>query len=90
MDEQAAADWVSTVTADARATRGKVFSASVPISDPSAAWPSEPLLAQVIEQVEDQGWRLASVSPYGAPDTAYTAGTFRALLVFRSAYEGRT
>ncbi|MFD8573478.1 hypothetical protein [Streptomyces sp. NPDC059639] len=84
MDDQQVADWVSTVCADARATRGRIFSASVPLSDPGAAWASEPLLSRVIEEVEAQGWRLESVSPYGSPDTAYMQGAFRALLVFRS------
>ncbi|MFJ4717473.1 hypothetical protein [Streptomyces sp. NPDC088785] len=86
MDEQQLADWVGTVSADARAAQGRrIFSASVPISDPGAAWVSEPLLSQVIEEVENQGWRLESVSPYGSPDTAYMMGAFRALLVFRRA-----
>ncbi|MFB7999975.1 hypothetical protein ACFC4G_45290 [Streptomyces sp. NPDC056002] len=89
MNEQThVADWVSTVTAEARATKGRVFSVSVPIGDPASAFASEPLLAQVIDQVEGQGWRLESVSTYGSPESSYAAAQFCALLVFRSTYKG--
>ncbi|MFF1401240.1 hypothetical protein ACFVZD_47065 [Streptomyces sp. NPDC058287] len=63
----------------------------MPISSPTTAGEApEELLAQVIEHVEHQGWRLDSVSTYGSAGSHYELPGYWALLVFRTAYEGRS
>ena len=89
-EQTTAVDWVDTITTRARGTTGSVFSASVPVGAPVAALEaSEELLAQVIESVEAQGWRLDSVTTYGSAGSAYELPGYWALLVFRTAYQGR-
>lgn len=89
-DEQTSVvDWVDAITAQARSA-ARVFSASVPISSPTAAPEGhEELLSQVVESVERQGWRLDNVSTYGSAGGPYDPPAYWALLIFRTAYEGR-
>ncbi|MEU9396908.1 hypothetical protein AB0D86_43825 [Streptomyces sp. NPDC048324] len=83
-------DWVETITAQARSATTRVFSASVPVGRPATALEAhEELLARVVESVEREGWRLDTVSTYGSGGSAYELPGYWALLVFRTAYEGR-
>ncbi|MDQ1022499.1 hypothetical protein QF035_000081 [Streptomyces umbrinus] len=83
--------WLSEITTQARKSQLQVFSVSVPVNAPGTPQEgSEHLLAAAIESVENQGWKLESVSTYGGPtnnDPRYGfASGFWALLVFRTTY----
>ncbi|MFG2472318.1 hypothetical protein ACGFXB_43765 [Streptomyces canus] len=89
-------DWLKEITAQARTSSAKVFSVSVPLNHPYAPHEApEHLLAAAVEGVEVHGWRLDSVSTYGAALPTFTsppyepAPRFWALLVFRTTYRGR-
>lgn len=80
--DMASADaWLSEITTQARKCQLQVFSVSVPVAAPGT--PQEVpdhLVAAAIEGVENQGWKLESVSAYGG------ASGFWALLVFCTTY----
>jgi hypothetical protein len=50
----------------------------------------EQLLAEAIEGIEGQGWKLDSMSTYGSAASVYDSHPrFWALLVFRTVLQGR-
>jgi hypothetical protein len=60
-------EWLAEITAQARSAQLQVFSVSVPVSHPETPLNAyEQLLSEAIEGIERQGWKLESMSTYGA------------------------